>query len=66
MLGAAAAVLVELKNMWKTEPSVVKLWVDAVDACYGPWPGVGCAFSGNPTVQAPCFVLEANCTVVTL
>lgn len=61
-----AAVLAQLKNMWRAAPSVVKLWVDAVDACHGPWPGVGCALTDNPTIQAPCFILNVNCTVVSL
>jgi hypothetical protein len=62
----AAAVLEQLREMWKAAPSVVKLWVEAVDACHGPWPGVGCALSESPGVQTPCSVLNSTCTVVTL
>ncbi|KAG0617726.1 hypothetical protein M758_4G010300 [Ceratodon purpureus] len=52
--------------MWKAAPSVVKLWVEAVDACHGPWPGIGCALTDDLTVQTPCSVLNSTCTVVTL
>lgn len=62
----AAAVLAQLKDMWKGAPSVVKLWVEAVDACHGPWPGIGCALTDNPTIQTPCSILSSNCTVIAL
>lgn len=59
----AAAILALLKEIWSPG---LHIWVDSLDACHAPWPGVGCALIDNPTVKSSCFITDSNCSVISL
>ena len=62
----AAAILAQLRDIWSPASSIPRRWVNTIDACHGPWPGVGCALNDKPSVPFPCFIMDSNCSVTSL